>query len=464
MLRTIFVWILIAIGSVSALSSPFQALLFYLWYAYFRPEIWLWSDFLIGLQLSYGIGLFLIGYTIVRGTPFRFDAGRLLVFAFLVQAAISTGASKQIDVSLLYFKDFAKVIVITYLISVLTTNRIELRMVLLVIAYSLGFEGAKQGWAQLLLNPGAPNNNEIPFLGDNNGVAQGMLALAPIFVALARTTKRKWERRLHRFFVVGVVYRGVSSYSRGGFVVAGLLGAVYVLRSRERLKVMLALGLLAGILVAVLPDQFWARIGTIGSAFRDLRGEHDTPEQIGEEQVEDVSGAGRLHFWSVATVMANARPLAGVGFNAYNACYDEFDFKAGAFGTSRSVHSALFGVLAEMGYPGLLLFLAIAAIAFLNTYRVQRATRDRPEDQDLAEYALALQVGIGAYLVAGLLLPSQYGEMYWHYVGLTQALVAVASAAPAGSPVGLGVRPAPVRELARVPAGPRAPAPPPAGG
>jgi hypothetical protein len=56
----------------------------------------------------------------------------------------------------------------------------KFRLVLLTISVSLGFEATKQGWAELLIRPGAPNMNTLPLLGDNNGVAVGILMLVPL--------------------------------------------------------------------------------------------------------------------------------------------------------------------------------------------------------------------------------------------------------------------------------------------
>ena len=96
---------------------------------------------------------------------------------------------------------------------------------------SLGFEAAKQGWAQLVLNPGARNDNSIPFLGDNNVVAVGMAMLTPILTALAATSTG-WYKRGSQFVNVGIVYRGLSTYSRGGFLSFGAVAGFAFLRSR----------------------------------------------------------------------------------------------------------------------------------------------------------------------------------------------------------------------------------------
>ena len=81
MLRTIFVIAIIIVGIAYAIQSPFYALLFYLWLAYFRPERWIWTDFLSQLNLSLIVGAMLdfapvaslgykgkrLGVTLLRG-------------------------------------------------------------------------------------------------------------------------------------------------------------------------------------------------------------------------------------------------------------------------------------------------------------------------------------------------------------------------------------------------------------
>ena len=167
--------------------------------------------------------------------------------------------------------------------SVLITTESDLRLVLTVIALSLGFEAGKQGWAQLVLNPGAKNNNSIPFLGDNNLVAVGMAMLLPIVGALAATSTG-WWRRGFQFLSVGVLYRAVSTYSRGGLLAVSSVGAVYVWRSPHRLRTVLALVIAVAIILPVLPSEYWDRMSTISASGEEI----------------DESAAGRLHFWEVA--------------------------------------------------------------------------------------------------------------------------------------------------------------------
>lgn len=410
MLRNAFVLAILAIGALYSLQGPYYALLLYLWIAYFRPAEWVWSDFFHRLDISWYVGVYLVLAVAVWRERIRFDGRTALLLLFLGQSLVSVLSSPHSDYAWLYFKDFAKTIVIALLIASLVTDAARFRLALVVISLSLGFEAAKQGLLQLLLAPGEKNYNAIPLLGDENGVAVGMLMLVPILGVLAKTSQRPAEKWLYRLVAVGVLYRGLITYSRGGFLTCGALVGMHLWRSPHRTRTLLAICVAALIVVPVLPDAFWVRMGTI---------------KFSTEQ-EDGSAAGRVHFWRVAVLMANAQPLTGVGHNAYNLSYDTYDFSGGEHGKRRSVHSSWLGVLSELGYPGLLLFVASLFAAFRACSRVRRAAGTDPDTHDLWSYAAALESGLVAFLVGGSFVIFQYTEMLWHTIGLAFALEAIA--------------------------------------
>jgi probable O-glycosylation ligase (exosortase A-associated) len=423
MLRAIFVIAIIIFGLAQSLRGAFYTLLFYLWFAYFRPDAWVWYNFVSGLNLSLIVGVLVVVRTLFSGERPRFGLTPLLLCLFLAQSFHSTLTSDVFPYAWPYFIEFTKIITISLLMVTLVCTEARLRLTLLVMAVSLGFESTKQGWAQFVLNPGAPNVNEVIFLGDNNGVAVGMFMLVPIIVALARTSTTWWEKLGHRFVVIGVIYRGISTYSRGGFLAASALGLHYVLRSRRKVVSLLGIALVVGLIAPVLPDTFWDRMSTIPEA---------------SEEIDEADGSirGRMHFWEVAVTMANDRPWTGVGHNAYNAVYDLYDPSLGAFRRRRSVHSAWFGTLSELGYPGLILYVSIFLHALWQCWRVGRMARTRPELKNLAIYAGAIEAGLIAFAVGATFVPFQYNEMLWHFFALStvtayQAREKIAASAPA---------------------------------
>jgi probable O-glycosylation ligase (exosortase A-associated) len=448
MLRTTFVLLIIAIGMPIALRDAFGALLLYLFVAYFRPDYWVWNiSFIRSLNLSLISGVYLLARALLSGTRLRFDLRSTLLFLFVALSLISTMTSTRDDYAFPFFINFAKTIIVSYLISVLITNLVQFRTVVIVMCYSLCFDAARQGWARLILNPGGRNDNSMIMLGDNNAVAVGLMMMVPLFIALARTSQERWERWLHYFMMVGVAYRAISTYSRGGFLAAAAVLLIYIARSERKLRSTVAAVIVAGALLSVLPSGFWDRMSTIPTS-------QEMVEEVAEDSTEtDGSMRGRLHFWRVAIDMAVANPIFGVGLNAYSRLYNQYDFSGGQYGRRRSVHSLWFGILAELGIPAFLLFLLMLGLAIGACGGVARQSLRGELPRDFHYFAVAAQTGFGALIVGGTFLPFQYVEILWHFVGLSMALRAVAmetataalpsQADPYSAQISSGFQPAP---------------------
>jgi probable O-glycosylation ligase (exosortase A-associated) len=413
MVRTLFVIAIIFVGGIASLTSSFHALLFYLWIAYFRPEFWVWDNgFLQGLQLSLVAGVWTIVATVVYGAKPQFNVRTLLLVLMLAASTVSTFSSPYINYATGYWQDFAKVIVITYLISILVNDEARLRLTLAVISLSIGLEAAKQGLVQLLLNPGAKNFNSTGAFGDENLTAVGMFMIAPMLLVLGQTSRVRWHAWIWRLLALGVFYRGISTYSRGGFLACGAMLVVYIWRSPHRVRSFAAIALLAVLIVPILPTAYWDRMNTIKAT----------------DEERDASAEGRVHFWEVAMRMANAYPLTGIGHNAFNAAYDKYDFSNGQYGERRSVHSSWFGVVSELGYPGLLTFVLSILSALLSCRRARKLAARLPDSPHLARYSLALECALAAFVVGGSFVIFQYAELLWHVLGLTMALEAIVRA------------------------------------
>ena len=409
MLRTILVVAVLTVGWGFALGGPVEALCLYLWIAYFRPESWAWSDIFTTLNLSYFAGVFLVLRSVFAGVPFRLDFRGGLLIVFLIHASVATWMGYDPTYSYPYWQLFAKVIIVAVLMTNIIRTSAELRLVLIVITVSLGFEAGKQGWAQLILNPGARNDNFIPFLGDNNLVAVGMAMLLPVIGALAATSSG-WQKRAFQFLSVGILYRAVSTYSRGGFLSIAAVGSLWFWRSQQKVRTLAAVALAVTLIYPVLPQEFWDRMATI-TAPADER---------------DDSQQSRLHFWQVAVAMANDRPFLGVGHSAYPRAYNEYDWSEGQYLTNRAVHSAWFGVLAELGYPGLVMFIMLVVSSLLACRRVRNAAKRGEVTPALGAYATAFETALIAFMVGGSFVSFHYCEMLWHYFALTVVLERVA--------------------------------------
>lgn len=404
MLRAFFIVALVAIGIRFSFRGPFYILLFYLWNAYFRPEDWLWNDFLSQFRPSLLIGLALLAtVTLSRRSEAAGSRGLLLFGLFLAQATLATAASPATADLWPFWIEFAKTLVISMVIIVLVNTEERLRWTMLVIALSLGFEGAKQGWVQLVVNPGARNTNEWPMLGDNNGVAIGMLMLVPLLIVLAETSTTKARKVVGRFLAVGVLLRALATYSRGGFLAACGLGLHYLMRSKRKVVGLIAVAILAATVSQVMPQAFWDRMSTI-------QGAAETTE------------ARRVYFWELGIQMAADYPLTGVGLNAYPAMYNTYDTTRGEFGTNRDVHSSWVALTADLGFVGLALFLLLILTSLLTVRRTRRLATGHASLTNLARYGSAFEAQILVFALGGTFMSFQYKEILWHSLALAFAL------------------------------------------
>jgi putative inorganic carbon (hco3(-)) transporter len=403
MLRSLLVFLLLCLGTYSLLNGPFYGLLFYMWNAYFRPEEWLWYDTLRQIPLSFIIASYVLLAFLVTRNRFILNKKIFLISLFYIHSLTSTLYSPYIEYSWPYLVEFFKLLVICYMMFVLIDEFQKFRLLLLIIVLSLGLEAAKQGWYYLLTKPGWPNVNPIPFLGDNNGVALGLLMLVPTIAFLAQTTHRPWARPFYWLLLTGVLYRAVSTFSRGGFIACALMALLFWLHSSRRVRLLLIIVPLAAIISVSLPRSFWDRMRTITTFQEDA----------------DASALGRLHYWDVASLMARDNPALGVGLNAFIAAYDTYDFSDGKYGRNRSVHNSFFGILAELGYLGFALYSLILCLAFVSCQRVILISRAYQEFSHFMIAAKTFQISLTVFIIGGSFIAFQYFEMIWHYITLS---------------------------------------------
>jgi hypothetical protein len=107
--------------------------------------------------------------------------------------------------------------------------------------------------------------------------------------------------------------------------------------------------------------------------------------------------------------------------------YESYNY-SGEFGGERSAHSVWFGVLGDLGYPGLILLLANLTFSFWSCWRVHRISRSRPPLRDLRIYANAIISALVVFCSSGTFLSAQYNEMAWHLMALSMALRLIAHA------------------------------------
>lgn len=412
MLRSLLVLVGCLVGLYYAVKGPFNALLFYLWIAHFRPLSWAWATWWHAIPLSVISASLVIGLTLLKHRRYPLSAQLGLMALFCLWAAISTMNSLAYDVSIESYVNFLKVVLIAYLLAILPDDLRKFRLALLVICVSLGAEPAKQGLLGLILYPGGQNVNKVPNLGDNNGVGLAMTMLFCLILGLFKTSTWKWERVFLALLGLGVLYRAISTYSRGAFLTLAVLAVMLWVQEKFKIRNAVLVGLAVLMIGVFMPARFTERMSTITQVLTD-------------QGVQEGSARSRLHLWHTALIMANDRPLTGVGFDAYTDMYQRYDPSGGVFGERKAAHGTLPGVLADTGYPGAILYASIMVGALLSMVRARRWAPLLEGGHQIHEFSRALQNAVISFMVGGAFLSYMYYEFVWHVFGLCAALALI---------------------------------------
>lgn len=240
-------------------------------------------------------------------------------------------------------------------------------------------------------------------LGDPNDLALVLLFPLGFAAALMLTPGQRWPARvLGAAGALMMLAAIIATQSRGGLLgavtVMGMLSA-RVIRSRALL---LGLGGLALMILFVLA----------GVSGRQSGG--------AMEQGIDESAMGRLHAWNAAFRMALDRPLLGVGLDNFTANY--FFYSDFWDGRNHAVHSTWFGVLAETGFLGLVLFITLVVGMLKAAFRAA-ATMDRLNAPlEARTMGWALTAGLPGLCVSGTFLTQGFTWPLYIELALTVAL------------------------------------------
>jgi probable O-glycosylation ligase (exosortase A-associated) len=242
-----------------------------------------------------------------------------------------------------------------------------------------------------------------PLTNNPNDLALTLNLLLPFSVAHLIRARGALARALLLCIVVLVATAVVLTFSRGGFLTLATMLALYLWklsRSARRAWAM-AVVLIALLSVPFLPGSYLEHMGTI----TDMRS-----DQSGSSQA-------RWEGMVAATSLALKHPFLGVGAGMNILALNE---ARGPFW--KEVHNVYLEYAADLGLPGLALFLALFWCCFSRARRTQRAAAGVPGREDVFHYGVAVEVSLAAFAVAGMFHPVGYHFYFYIIAGLAVAL------------------------------------------
>ena len=280
---------------------------------------------------------------------------------------------------------------------------------------------------RVILGSGTRFTAGSSFLGDENDVALAMIVILPFVLYLFRQARSLPGRLFWGAGSVAILLAIIFTHSRGGFVGLAVMALYWAATSRNKKKAIGSLVLAAGLVLAVAPPGYWARMETL----------KDTGSGTAQT---------RRNNWAAARRMFYDSPIWGVGGNNFGVLLPDYGLEYSPERRptkwGRAAHSMYFGLLAEFGLIGVLLIGSVLLWNFRDLRQVRSLSQKGDCSASIAQLADCLRVSWVGFLVpATFLSVLQYPHLYY----LTALTVVVCGLAFAES-AKTDVAPVPVLE------------------
>ncbi len=217
------------------------------------------------------------------------------------------------------------------------------------------------------------------------------LPLSVEFVLALRPHMGRWTRWLFYFVPVTALSTIVASSSRGGLVGAAALGAWWVARSKQRVRVLVAVLLVSGLTWAVVPPEQKTRFSEAG---------------------EDDDSVTRIERWKAGVALANQYPVLGIGYKNW-----------GPYFGGWLSHNIFIEAMAELGYTGLLSFLSLITATFWINARTRKLLKGARTSSSFMEHmAHGLDGALIGYMASGFFVTVLYYPFFWINLAMTVSL------------------------------------------
>jgi len=285
------------------LQRPFIGLGMWIWTAMFFPNGWVY-----GLASNIRFNLLFTGLTVfaylTSKQKLRLQFGTLgtLVGFFLFWTTITTlfGLAPS-NISWEFWGRLAKIMALFLLIILIMEKKLHIDFFLWCLIRSIGFFAGLEGLKYIASGGGHRIEGMTGHvIGDRNDLALALAMLLPVCFYLLSEYGNK-----HRVLKIGltglislVIIAIVGTNSRGGLVALLSVGTYIFLKSERKLMFSLLILGFAVIMIGVIPEQWYARMNTIGAASADS------------------SFMGRVIAWKLSFILAMQHPFVGGGFKA----------------------------------------------------------------------------------------------------------------------------------------------------
>jgi probable O-glycosylation ligase (exosortase A-associated) len=392
--------------------KPFVGLAVFSWLAYMRVQDLTWG-FARHMRWSYYVAIVTFaGYLVSkeRRQWFVRDWRCSVMMALVPMLGVGILLSRQPSLRQFdRYLEYSKIVAVALFTTAVVNTKERLRVLMWIIALSLGFFGVKSGiWGLTTFGRRAIIRGPGGMLADNNDFSLALSMAVPMLFYLGWTERRPEIRKVFWFALPLTVITVGLTHSRGGFLSVSSAIACMVWRSKNRLLGIMVACVLAVVAVLAAPRDYKERLLTI------------------LEPTKEGSAASRLRAWGVATRMAMDNPVLGVGMYRFQLHYREYD-PSFQYGDEVIVaHSSYFQIWAECGTPALLLYFSLIIGSFVTCWQVRAAARRRYHTSWIINYAGMFEASLVAFVVGSAFLNRAHFDLFYHWVAIVIAFGLIA--------------------------------------
>jgi probable O-glycosylation ligase (exosortase A-associated) len=407
---------------------PWIGVLVWFWFGLMNPHMFTWSFARETIPFAMFIAVATLAGSLIARDREAVPWNRELVLVLVLMAyfTMTTLYAWAPDEAWEYWKQVAKILLMTFVATMFIYGKTRVRALMLVIGLSLAFYGIKGAiWA---LSTGGANRVQGPegvFIGGNTFLGLALNMVIPVLITLAREERNKALKLFLHFAGACCAISSVFTYSRGAMLGLAVVLPLLLIRDPRKAWGGMIFLLVAGYLVvSVAPEQLWKRAETI------------------ETYQVDTSAMQRLRSWRVSWNIAKDRPITGAGFQfEYSPNRERWlsyvaEHLREIPGGTAAAHSAYFQVLGQHGFVALGLYVLLLLSTLVTLTRVHRQAQRVPDMSWAASYAEGLRIGVVAFAISGAFISVAYFDLYFIFVAMTAILSRELSAArePAAMP------------------------------
>ncbi len=353
----------VPLGILFVLSQTFWLVTLFVVFSFFRihevfPAIY---NFKIPLLLSMGALSALLWHSLIsRNLKLYWHPSFLWLVIFWLLVFFGLFAASNVGIAVSQFTaTYWKIIVMTLAIAWLVKSEKDLArfsMLIILSGIIVGTVALYNSANGIGLVEGSRVTIGREFgsmLGDPNDLSLVLMFPLAFAISLATTKNVPIIPRLLGIITIVILMLAIlATQSRGGLLGSLSVFSVFAWRMIKSKTLFFALGALAAIILYA------------------VAGISDRSSGGAAEEGVDESAMGRIYAWEAAFRMAVENPLTGVGLE--NFFYNYFYYSSHWDGLNHAVHSTWFGVLAETGFLGLIVFVT----SIVSLFRTARRTLD----------------------------------------------------------------------------------------